>query len=112
MLSIRKVATMMATAGSLLALSAGSAFAAEGGVKVECLGVCGWINLGQVCDRVSAGSQPVAVSCDATSAAANFGSAACGSGTCIQYGSYSRVDAVSAYCDDGGGHDAVVTCRY
>jgi len=112
MFSIRKLGTMVATAGSLLALTAGSAFAAEGGVKVECNGVCGWVNLGQVCDRVSVNSTPVAVSCDDTSAAINYGSGWCGSGTCIQYGAYGRGDTVAAYCDDGGGYDAVVTCRY
>lgn len=112
MLSIRKLATMMATAGSLLVLTASSAFAFEGGVKVECNGVCGLVNLGQVCDAVSWNSTPVAVACDDTSSAINSGSVWCGSGFCIHYGSYSRGDTVAAYCNDGGGYDAVVTCRY
>jgi hypothetical protein len=111
MLPIRKLATMVATVGSLLALSAGSAFALEGGVKVECNGACGWINLGQICDAVSWGSTPVAIACDDTSAQA-IGQSNCGAGVCQAWGDYWRSDALSAHCDDGLGYDAVVTCRW
>lgn len=84
---------------------------AEGGVKVECFGRCDLVNLGQVCDTYSAGSTPVAVSCDDTGvgSGSTYG---CGAGlTCRSWGNYSRYDALSGYCDDGPGLDAIVTCR-
>lgn len=112
MFSIRKLGTTIATAGSLLALAAGSAFALDGGVKVECNGACGSVNLGQVCDSVAWQSTPYAIACDDTSAVQMSGSWGCGGGTCNTYGDMRRGDPVSAYCDDGWGFDAVVMCRW
>jgi hypothetical protein len=84
---------------------------AEGGVKVECYGRCDLVTLGQVCDNYSTNSIPVAVACDLTSVGSGV-SNTCGAGlTCRPWGSYSRYDALSGYCDDGPGFDAVVTCR-
>jgi hypothetical protein len=107
----RKLVSMTAMVGSFLALSAGSAFA-EGSVKLECWGNCANVNLGQVCDRYSANSQPVSISCDDTaSPGTSFGPIACGGSTCYPYGVLSRSDTVGAYCTDGGGNDAIVTAR-
>jgi hypothetical protein len=83
---------------------------AEGVVKVECWGRCDLVNLGQICDAYAANSQPVAVACDDT----GFGSGTsqdCGSATCRSYGTLYRSDLLSAYCDDGGGYDATVSCE-
>lgn len=93
-----------------LAVAPAAAFA-EGSVKVECFGRCDLINLGQVCDTFSAGSVPVAIACDDTGVGAGF-NATCGIGTCRPFGSIVRGDRVIDYCDDGGGFDAVVTCRF
>lgn len=98
-------------AGTISLLS-GHAFAqSQGSVKVECLYRCDLVDLGQICDTYVAGSQPVAVACDDTSVGSGT-SFQCGSGsaTCRSYGSLVRNDLLSAYCDDGGGYDAVVTC--
>jgi hypothetical protein len=99
--------------GFVVALSAvvvPSAAFAEGAVKVECWGRCDLVNLGQICDSYSAGSAPVAVACDDTSV--GYGTnASCGNGTCRPYGTLYRSDLLAAYCDDGPGYDAVVTCR-
>ena len=88
-----------------------SAAFAEGAVKVECNGACNLVSVGQVCDTFSLNSTPVAISCDDTA----FGSGvtvSCGNGrVCRPFGTLVRSDLVSAYCDDGGGFDAVVTCR-
>lgn len=96
-------------AGTVLLLS-GHAFAQNhGSVKVECWGYCEGVDLGQICDTYVADSQPVSVACDDTSVGAGT-SIDCGSATCRPYGSLVRSDLLSAYCDDGGGYDAVVTC--
>jgi hypothetical protein len=110
MFATRKIASMTAMVGSFLALAAGPAFA-EGAVKVECWGNCGNVNLGQVCDKYSAGSNPVAIACDDTASPGSGWSSACGGSTCVAYGGLVRTDALSAYCVDGGGNDVVVTCR-
>lgn len=84
---------------------------AEGGVKVECYGRCDLVNLGQVCDSYSINSIPVAVACDDTGVGSGT-TTGCGAGlTCRSWGNYSRFDALSGYCDDGPGLDAIVTCR-
>lgn len=83
---------------------------AEGAVKVECWGRCDLVTLGQICDSYVTNSQPVAVACDDT----GFGlgiSRTCGSSTCRPYGTLFRSDRLSDYCLDGGGYDAVVSCR-
>jgi hypothetical protein len=94
-----------------LAVAAPAAAFAEGAVKVECNGACNLVNLGQVCDSFSLNSIPVAIACDDT-AVGSGSSVTCGNGrTCRPFGSMIRADLVSAYCEDGGGFDAVVTCR-
>jgi hypothetical protein len=94
-----------------LSLTASAALAESyGSVKVECWGRCDLVNLGQICDSFVASSQPIAVSCDDTDV--GLGSnITCGSATCRPYGAVVRSDLLSAYCADGGGYDAVVTCR-
>ncbi|WP_437956900.1 hypothetical protein WME76_36845 [Sorangium sp. So ce119] len=83
-----------------------------GAVKVECWGDCTLVNLGQICDRFVVGSIPVAVACDDTASPGSGTAAICGGGaTCTSYGTAARGDALSAYCADGGGNDAVITCR-
>ena len=83
---------------------------AEGTVKVECWARCDLVNLGQICDGYSAGSLPVAVACDDTGFGNGF-STTCGNATCRPFGTLLRSDRLSAYCDDGPGYDATVTCR-
>jgi hypothetical protein len=107
----RKLVSMTAMVGSLLAITAGSALA-EGSVKLECWGNCGSVTLRQVCDRFSTTSQPVSIACDDTaSPGSSFGPQACGGATCYPYGTLSQWDTVGAYCQDGGGNDAIVTCK-
>jgi hypothetical protein len=101
---------MTAMVGSFLALAAAPAFA-EGGVKVECWGNCGNVNLGQICDKYAPNSTPVAVACDDTASPGSGSASACGGSTCISYGAYWRGDLLSAYCVDAGGNDVVVTCK-
>jgi hypothetical protein len=80
-------------------------------VKVECWGRCDLVNLGQICDTYVVGSEPVAIACDDTAVGSGF-DVGCGSGmTCRPFGTIIRSDLLSAYCADGGGHDAVVSCR-
>lgn len=93
---------------SLLSASA-SAQPAVGAVKVECWGYCDLVTLGQVCDSYWYESEPVGISCDDTGY--GFGwDVGCGSATCRPYGDLWRSDQVKAYCDDGGGYDAIVMC--
>jgi hypothetical protein len=82
-----------------------------GAVKVECWGNCSLVNLGQVCDRYSTGSIPIAVSCDDTATPGAGWSSGCGGVTCTAYGTLYRSDLLSAYCADGGGNDALIACR-
>lgn len=85
---------------------------ALGLVKIECMNNCASVNLGQACDTYSTGSLPVALSCDDT-AVGSGSTIACGTGsaTCRPWGSVLRSDPVSAYCQDGSGYDAIVTCN-
>ena len=94
-----------------IAIAPVAAFA-EGAVKVECNGHCDLVTVGQVCDSFSLNSLPVAIACDDTALGAGA-SVACGTGgvVCRPFGSIFRSDRVSDYCDDGGGFDAVITCR-
>ena len=110
MFSTRKIVSMTAMVGSLLAVSAGSAFA-EASIKLECWGNCNNVNLGQVCDTWIAGRVPVAIACDDTATPGSGGAVACGGSTCVPFGSIVRSDLVGAYCTDGGGNDVVVTCK-
>jgi hypothetical protein len=95
-----------------IAIAPVAAFA-EGSVKVECNGRCDLVTVGQVCDSFSVNSIPVAIACDDTAVGAGT-SVACGGGSvvCRPFGSIFRSDRVSDYCDDGGGFDAVITCRF
>lgn len=99
--------------GSSLFLAAAPAHAESyGAVKVECWGNCSVVNLGQICDKYRASSIPVAVACDDTAWPGSGSMSLCGTGaTCTQYGGLIRSDLLSAYCADGGGNDAVITCR-
>jgi hypothetical protein len=106
----RKLVSMTAMVGSLLAISAGSALA-EGAVKVECWGNCGNVNLGQICDKYAVNSVPVAIACDDTASPGSGSASTCGGSTCVSYGALVRSDLASAYCVDGGGNDVVVTCK-
>jgi hypothetical protein len=92
------------------ALLPAAAFA-EGAVKVECWGRCDLVNLGQICDTYLSGSQPVALACDDTAIGSGVNKTCGGGMTCRPWGSLLRSDPLSAYCDDGPGYDAVVTCR-
>ena len=88
-----------------------AAQAAVGAVKVECWGDCSRVNLGSICDRYMQFSVPVAIACDETADPGSFSSdLACGGASCRAFGSLIRGDLLSAYCVDGGGHDAIVTC--
>jgi hypothetical protein len=107
--AMKKVFSLIAVA-PLLLLSA-TAFAERfGAVNVECWGRCDLVNLGQICDTYIAGSEPSAVACDDTGTGAGA-DVTCGSGTCSPYSALERSDSLSAYCDDGPGFDAVVSCR-
>ena len=99
--------------GSSLLLAAVPALAESyGAVKVECWGNCAVVNLGQICDKFRAASIPVAVACDDTAWPGSGSTTACGNtATCIPFGNLVRSDLLSAYCTDGGGSDAVITCR-
>jgi hypothetical protein len=106
----RKLVSMTAMVGSLLAITATSALA-EGFVKVECNGNCSNVNLGQICDKYALNSVPVAVGCDDTAWPGSGGSSACGGSTCTPWGAVFRSDPLGAYCADGAFNDAVVTCK-
>jgi hypothetical protein len=81
-----------------------------GAVKVECFGNCSQVNLGQICDGFYQNSEPTSVGCDDT-AVGSGSDFTCSGAQCRQYGALVRSDLLSAYCDDGAGYDAVVTCR-
>jgi hypothetical protein len=99
------------TMTSLLGLGVGSAFA-DGAVKVECWGNCGTSTLGSICDKFASGSTPVAIACDDTADPGSGSAVPCGAAqTCTPFGTMIRSDQLSAYCGDGGGNDAIVTCR-
>jgi hypothetical protein len=108
---ITKIALGLITA---LTIALPSAAFAEGAVKVECWGSCSVVTLGQICDTYASGSQPVAISCDDTDVGAGWNWSCGGLGgwaTCRPFGSIVRSDRLSDYCSDGGGFDAVVTCK-
>jgi hypothetical protein len=82
-----------------------------GAVKVECWGDCSRVNLGNICDSYTPNSVPIAVACDDTADPGAYTSdVACGGASCRAYGTLVRGDLLSAYCADGGGHDAIVSC--
>jgi len=110
MFATRKIVSMTAMVGSLLALSAGSAFA-EAAIKLECWGNCNNVTLGQVCNTWISGRLPVAISCDDTASPGSGTATACGGSTCYPWGSMLTSDPVGAYCTDGGGNDVIVTCK-
>ncbi|WP_437831026.1 hypothetical protein [Sorangium sp. So ce1153] len=106
----RVVALMISSSVGLASLPALAE--SYGAVKVECWGNCSLVMLGEVCDKYVAGSIPVAVACDDTASPGSGVSSTCGSGaTCTSYGPVVRSDLLSAYCADGGGNDAVISCR-
>ena len=107
-----KIMTGVLAAVAMTVIGAAPAALAEGAVKVECWGNCARVNLGQVCDKYIVNSLPVAIACDDTATPGSGWSSTCGNGaTCTAYGVMLRSDYLSAYCADGGGNDAVVTCR-
>jgi hypothetical protein len=110
MFATRKIVSMTAMVGSLLAVTAGSAFA-EASVKLECWGNCNSVTVGQVCDTVGVGRQPASIACDDTATPGSGTAVACGGATCVTFGSIVRSDLVGAYCTDGGGNDVIVTCK-
>lgn len=85
-----------------------------GAVKVECFNNnCDQVTVQQICDTYSAGSQPVAIACDETAWPGMGSPVPCGNGlTCRPWGSIWPTDPLSAYCENTGGNDAIVTCRY
>jgi len=91
-------------------LAAAASAETFGAVKVECWGRCDLVDLGQICDSFSSGATPSGVACDDTSVGRGT-ELTCGSATCRAYGTLARSDLLSDYCDDGGGYDAVVTCK-
>lgn len=102
--------TFAAVLATLLSLASESVFAA-GAVRIECWGRCDLVTLGQACDAYAPNSVPIGLSCVQPSAAGSGSSAVCGGGpTCRTYGSLSRNDLLSSYCDDVGGFDAIVSC--
>lgn len=108
--SIKRFSSIIAAVSLSIISAVASAEPSRGAVKVECWGRCDLVNLGQVCNSYIANSQPVAVACDDTDVGYGW-DAVCGYGTCRQYGTLLRSDWLSAYCSDGGGFDAVVTCE-
>lgn len=87
-----------------------SVYALEGAVKVECWYNCDNVTLGQACDSFYAGSKPIAIACDDSADPGRGTQSRCGNGFCTPYGALVRTDLVGAYCKDGGGNDAIVTC--
>jgi hypothetical protein len=83
---------------------------ADGAVKVECWGNCSRVRLGQICDTYAPGSHPVAIACDETAVGSGW-STHCSTATCRPFGNLVRSDRLAAYCKDGLGFDAVVSCR-
>jgi hypothetical protein len=82
-----------------------------GAVKVECWGDCSKVSLGNICDSYTVNSVPIAISCDDTADPGKYlADVACGGASCRPYGTLLRGDLLSAYCADGGGHDAIVNC--
>lgn len=105
---------------TLIAVCLFSAVAAAqsvGAVKVDCEGNCDNVRLGDICDTLRPGSEPVALSCDDTAdPGRTFGTVPCGNPnarrqpTCSPYGRLERFDLLGDYCTNGEYNDAVVTC--
>lgn len=76
-------------------------------VRVECNGECTDSTLGQICDGVLAGWEPLAVSCDATQDASWYN---CGGDNLCNNYAFTRSMRLGDYCADTGGGDAVVFC--
>src|SRR5688500_9683317 len=93
-----------------------AAHAAEGSVKVACCdNNCDNVELGQICDTFSLGSEPIALSCENIATPGRGTARSCGAagGTCTAFGGLIRVDLLGSYCfgsNIGGTNDAVVTC--
>lgn len=86
---------------------------AERAVKVECLGDCAKVSLGQICGKDTAGKDipPVAVACDDAADPGAGTPSGCGNGaTCTPNSSLKLTHLLSAYCKDGPDYDAIVTC--
>jgi hypothetical protein len=97
--------------GAVICLISGVA-AAEGAVRIECWGNCNIVTLGQACDTYQQGSTPVALACDDSGGSVGTSDVSCGNGaTCRPFGGMVRSDLLGAYCVDGAGYDAIVTCR-
>lgn len=81
--------------------------------RVECNGDCNGVTLQQVCDTFGTGFgySPIGVACDDAADPGQGPRLSCGNGlTCTPWGTLVRSDPLGAYCADGGGYDAVVTC--
>ena len=98
--------------GLLMLMAYNGSALASGSIKVECVGNCNNVNLGQVCDTYSINSRPIAIACDDTADPGAGGRVGCGTGStaCTPFGEIIRSDLVGAYCRDAGGNDVVVTC--
>lgn len=76
-------------------------------VLVECNGNCGGITLGQVCDVIGAGYEPLFVDCH--DVADFLGAPTCGAGQCLPF-DVKSTSTVNLFCDDVNGNDANVYC--
>jgi len=76
-------------------------------VRVECNGECSDSTLGQICDGLLAGWEPIAVSCDSTQDASGYNCG--GDNQCSNY-AVTRAMRLGDYCIDTGGGDAIVFC--
>jgi hypothetical protein len=104
--------TALMVCSSVLLASVPALAETYGAVKVECWGNCATVNLGQICDTFQPLSIPIAVACDETASPGSGTGQLCGPySTCTPYGGLVRSDLLSAYCADGGGNDAVISCR-
>jgi hypothetical protein len=99
---------------ALLGAAATPAFASRGGVRVDCNGSCGLINLGDVCNAYGPTAVPVFVSCQHANTPDTHG--VCGwppgiSGPTCHGGSNLARTLSLKMCIDGSGFDALVTCE-
>jgi hypothetical protein len=77
-------------------------------VKVECQGPCDTVTMHDICGPL--GLEAVSLSC-ADTAVGNGWDRSCGNGaTCRDWGTLYPSDPLGAYCQDGDGYDAIVTC--
>jgi hypothetical protein len=87
---------------------ASSAFA--GGIRIECWGPCNGASPTQIC-AVGTSPTPASISCDNISEVGIDTGVPCGSGATCFVQELADNKALSWWCDDGPGTDAVVNCR-